>query len=602
MSKKLFTMFLLVLFVATVINAQEKSISKRLADDSFVPTTLAIDGKIYPNLSKATGESIGLTTDYDYFSNSIVRDQIVWDAAMGTPQLHNMIRPFPGAPPTSRRVVHSYKVGSAWVNNDVRGAAAGWPHVDLGLTGDLAGVMVGVYHAGCNLFLWDGATGYPATQFEANTDPSVQISGANIFTSCSGNRTEFEFYKTEDFGSSYTRWAVMSDFAGSITWIANGGVEVGMSKSPDEQYLVQFGTNLNETVTGNGAHVWDGVPVDSADCVWMLYSSDAGTNWTPSMIGHDGMFDLVDGYHTADYGPLFENFGQLDMAVANDGVVHAVANGYGLVFDATRDSAIASSFPVLYWNSTTETWVSISDPDIDDRWEAIEAGYPGNGFGQYYPSISASEDGQVLYAMWSGPEITAADTFNVDPAYGLYHTDLYHAYSVDGGANWTYGGLFPGMVADISETFGHAAQHLEKISDTEYRAHIVYMADPSVGVGVFGEGDIAALADILYTTYDIVLTSVDDDANLVRNFDLAQNYPNPFNPSTVINYTLAERSNVTLKVYDVLGKEVASLVNNSQEVGSHQVTFDASNLASGLYIYTLNAGNFTSSKKMMFLK
>ena len=96
MSKKLFTMFLLVLFVATVINAQEKSISKRLADDSFVPTTLAIDGKIYPNLSKATGESIGLTTDYDYFSNSIIRDQIVWDATMVTPQLLQYDQTFPG--------------------------------------------------------------------------------------------------------------------------------------------------------------------------------------------------------------------------------------------------------------------------------------------------------------------------------------------------------------------------------------------------------------------------------------------------------------------------------------------------------------------------
>ena len=496
--------------------------------------------------------------------------------------------------------MHSYKVGSAWVNNDVRGAAAGWPHVDLGLTGDLAGVMVGVYHAGCNLFLWDGATGYPATQFEANTDPSVQISGANIFTSCSGNRVEFEFYKSEDFGSTITKWASMSDFAGSITWIANGGVEVGMSKSPDEQYLVQFGTNLNETVTGNGAHVWDGVPVDSADCVWMLYSSDAGTNWTPSMIGHDGMVDLVQGYHTPNYGPLFENFGQLDMSIANDGVAHALANGYGLVFlDANLDSVIADSYPVLYWNSTTNTWVSISDIEIDTI-QAISSYYPGNTFGQAWPSISESEDGQVLYAMWTGPELPTTGTLNVDN--GFYHTDLYHALSEDGGANWTYLGLFPGMVANMSETYGHAAQHLEKISDTDYKAHIVYMADPSAGVGVFGEGDAAALCDILYTTYDIVLTSVDDDANLVRNFDLAQNYPNPFNPSTVINYTLAERSNVTLKVYDVLGKEVASLVNNSQEVGSHQVTFDASNLASGLYIYTLNAGNFTSSKKMMFLK
>ena len=92
------------------------------------------------------------------------------------------------------------------------------------------------------------------------------------------------------------------------------------------------------------------------------------------------------------------------------------------------------------------------------------------------------------------------------------------------------------------------------------------------------------------------------DNVVVNDFTLEQNYPNPFNPSTQINYTLAERSNVTIKVYDVLGNEVATLVNTTQEAGAYDVNFDASQLSSGLYIYTLNAGNFTSSKKMMLLK
>ncbi len=234
--------------------------------------------------------------------------------------------------------------------------------------------------------------------------------------------------------------------------------------------------------------------------------------------------------------------------------------------------------------------------------EEIGDYYPGNMIGQSYPGISASEDGQVLYAMWTGPEMTDADTMNVDQTYLLYWTDLYHAVSEDGGATWEYLGVFPGMLPNVGESYGHAAQHLEKISDTEYRAHIIYLADMSPGTSLFGEGDATALADVLYDTYDIVITSVDDNIAMVRNFELAQNYPNPFNPSTIISYTLAERSNVTLKVYDVLGKEVANLVNNSQEAGTHQVTFDASNLATGLYIYTLNAGNFTSSKKMMLIK
>ncbi|RKY95179.1 MAG: hypothetical protein DRQ13_07415 [Ignavibacteriae bacterium] len=93
-----------------------------------------------------------------------------------------------------------------------------------------------------------------------------------------------------------------------------------------------------------------------------------------------------------------------------------------------------------------------------------------------------------------------------------------------------------------------------------------------------------------------------EDEIVVNNFSLEQNYPNPFNPNTSIKYTLAEQSPVSLKVFDILGNEVATLVNTTQGAGAYDVNFDAANLASGLYIYTLKAGNFTSTKKMMLLK
>ena len=98
------------------------------------------------------------------------------------------------------------------------------------------------------------------------------------------------------------------------------------------------------------------------------------------------------------------------------------------------------------------------------------------------------------------------------------------------------------------------------------------------------------------------VTDVEDEFTVVNKYELGQNYPNPFNPSTKISYSVAERSNVSIKIFDMLGKEVASLVNTVKEAGSHEVNFNASNLSSGMYIYTISAGNFTSSKKMMFLK
>jgi hypothetical protein len=87
-----------------------------------------------------------------------------------------------------------------------------------------------------------------------------------------------------------------------------------------------------------------------------------------------------------------------------------------------------------------------------------------------------------------------------------------------------------------------------------------------------------------------------------QTFSLSQNYPNPFNPSTSIKFSIPEASDVVLKVYDILGSEVAVLVNEKIEAGNYTVNFDASQFASGMYIYSIKAGEFNVSKKMMLLK
>jgi spore coat protein A len=88
----------------------------------------------------------------------------------------------------------------------------------------------------------------------------------------------------------------------------------------------------------------------------------------------------------------------------------------------------------------------------------------------------------------------------------------------------------------------------------------------------------------------------------VTDFSLDQNYPNPFNPSTTINFTTPQDAQVTLKIFDVLGKEVGTLINQVVPSGNHEVQFDATGIPSGVYFYTLTAGNFVESKKMMLMK
>jgi hypothetical protein len=87
-----------------------------------------------------------------------------------------------------------------------------------------------------------------------------------------------------------------------------------------------------------------------------------------------------------------------------------------------------------------------------------------------------------------------------------------------------------------------------------------------------------------------------------RSFTLSQNYPNPFNPTTTIDFVLPKASDVKLSVFSVLGQKVAALVNAHMNAGQQSVIFDASKLPSGVYFYKLEAGNFRSIKKMMFLK
>lgn len=102
--------------------------------------------------------------------------------------------------------------------------------------------------------------------------------------------------------------------------------------------------------------------------------------------------------------------------------------------------------------------------------------------------------------------------------------------------------------------------------------------------------------------FDVWTVGVAENGVQPESYTLSQNYPNPFNPTTVISYSVPVKSEVTLKVFNLLGQEVATLVNGVQNMGAHQVNFNANNLTSGVYFYTIKAGSFTSTRKMMLIK
>jgi len=103
-------------------------------------------------------------------------------------------------------------------------------------------------------------------------------------------------------------------------------------------------------------------------------------------------------------------------------------------------------------------------------------------------------------------------------------------------------------------------------------------------------------------SFDVIITSVEDDNQLPVEFSLGQNYPNPFNPITMIRYSIPERSNVSLKIFNPLGEEIELLIEEIKEVGIYEAIWNAEGLPSGVYFYRLQAGSFVETKKMVLMK
>ena len=133
------------------------------------------------------------------------------------------------------------------------------------------------------------------------------------------------------------------------------------------------------------------------------------------------------------------------------------------------------------------------------------------------------------------------------------------------------------------------------------RVMVADVMDELIGIMYYSFGNYKLIprTDADFVNY---ATDVNDNLTSVYEFNLAQNYPNPFNPSTKINYSLQAEGLVTLKVFNILGQEVATLINDFQTAGTHSVNFDASKLSSGIYLYKIDSNGFTQTKKMMLIK
>ncbi len=148
------------------------------------------------------------------------------------------------------------------------------------------------------------------------------------------------------------------------------------------------------------------------------------------------------------------------------------------------------------------------------------------------------------------------------------------------------------MVADMHTSVGYGSHpyELTNVNGTLYFAARSYNFDPDI-------------IDTGYELWKLTTTPTDvKNTSSSLDFKLHQNYPNPFNSSTIITFSIPQKDMVTLKVFDILGREVKLLLNEEKEKGSYQVQFDASGLTSGVYFYKFTSSNYTEIKKLMLLK
>jgi hypothetical protein len=163
---------------------------------------------------------------------------------------------------------------------------------------------------------------------------------------------------------------------------------------------------------------------------------------------------------------------------------------------------------------------------------------------------------------------------------------------------------FPGWVDSVATNSDFGSTPLAPNETREVAIHVFPLVNLGTGyvqmqAATFRNPNNRITIDL---TAIVNPVSVEDENPVVDNFYLAQNYPNPFNPSTKINFGLKKAGEVEISVYNILGNKVATLVNGFKSAGNHSVSFDASNLSSGIYFYKIVTNGFVQTRKMILEK
>jgi len=388
-----------------------------------------------------------------------------------------------------------------------------------------------------------------------------------------------------------------------ISWaLADQGLNYGNVNTMSEDENVLFAGTSGDGVfsSSDGGNTWtssgleggyvasmafNGSALLAATLKGVFRSTDHGVSWIPS----DSGLSNVSLVAVMALGSIFYGISSNEVySSTNNGASWAsISNGISFV----RLYALTASDSDIFVGGFSPTMHGpdyggvFRTTDGGQHWTAVDNGLSdidvnSLAFGGS-AVLAGTMNGGIFRSTNEGENWTPADTGLTNSAINSlysYSEDVFaaagNAYlTTDGGAHWT----------SVGEGLNGRAQTFTVLNSVLY-------------AGVYGNG-------VWRRPLSEMITSVKrDSAVLPVDFALAQNYPNPFNPSTVITYQLPMNSHVVLKIYDVLGREIETLVNEDQKAGSYEVQFEGSNLPSGVYFYRLSAQNYVKTLKMVHLK
>ncbi len=424
--------------------------------------------------------------------------------------------------------------------------------------------------------------------------------------------------------------------------------------------IVVANTTSRWILRGKLPSSWDTFAVSQSDNdIYYWQSDDGGASWDWDNPVNVTQFvepneEFLPGDTTAANQDSLRAYAEVDAVFSDDNVLHLVFNVHQ--FDYLRESVYQSS-RIFYWNDRDETMHQIVDADFWNyarpvAWERLACHqqlYFDNATGIVWCMYQQyGEAGDTIY-------VEADDmTYALDASTNNYaNSDLYISASPDYGKHWSKGvnvtrtrTMEHSLEAGVSQSERDPSFCLN--NDGDY-LNLFYGIDFDPGissitggtaVGVITENQMVyhrilkeALIDSFdvnaewvpnyplhyageehdswyddgvnnwaYTTFDAFTSVGGHEVLTPSEFELQQNYPNPFNPSTQIAFSLKKAGVIQLAVYDVLGREVAQLVNRSMSAGDHKITFIADELPSGVYFYKLTSGSASQVKKMVLMK